>query len=77
MCSIPAHSVLYLIQHYVIKFVSDLRQNDVFLQVLYYHQPNCPPRYEAIIRIRLCTKDHLDYICLCVPMVLILHVLKY
>ena len=30
----PAHGKVYLIQHYVIKFVSDLRQVGGFLQVL-------------------------------------------
>ena len=34
----PAHGLLYSIQHYVIKFVSDLRQVGGFLQVL-----RCPP----------------------------------
>jgi hypothetical protein len=32
--SYPAHGKVYLIQHYVIKFVCDLRQVDGFLQVL-------------------------------------------
>jgi hypothetical protein len=30
----PAHDVVYSIQHYVIKFVSDLRQVSGFIQVL-------------------------------------------
>jgi hypothetical protein len=30
----PPHGNLYSIQHYVIKFVSDLRQVDDFLQVI-------------------------------------------
>ena len=30
----PAHGEVYSIQHYVIKFVSDLRQVDGFLRVL-------------------------------------------
>ena len=32
----PVHGELYSIQHYVIKFVSDLRQVDGFLQVLQF-----------------------------------------
>jgi len=36
----PSHSEVYSIQHYVIKFVSELRQVGCFLQVLLY-----PPRY--------------------------------
>jgi hypothetical protein len=34
MSSHPAHGDVYLIQHYVIKFVSDLRQVSGFLWVL-------------------------------------------
>jgi len=35
----PAHGEVYLIQHYVTKFVSDLRQVGDFLQVLgFLHQ---------------------------------------
>ena len=30
----PVHGEVYLIQHYVIKFVSDLRQDGGFLRVL-------------------------------------------
>ena len=30
----PTHGDVYLIQHYVIKFVSDLRQDSRFLQVV-------------------------------------------
>ena len=33
-CSNPAHDEVYLKQHYVIKFVSELRQVDVFLKVV-------------------------------------------
>jgi len=32
LSSIPAHSDVYLIQHYVIKFVKDLRQARLFYQ---------------------------------------------
>jgi len=35
----PAHGEVYLIQHYVIKFVSDLRQVSGFLQVLRFPPP--------------------------------------
>jgi hypothetical protein len=37
--SSPAHGELYSIQHYVIQFVSDLRQVDVFLRVLLFPPP--------------------------------------
>jgi len=33
----PTHGEVYLIQHYVIKFVSDLRQVGGFLWVLWFH----------------------------------------
>ena len=35
----PVHGEVYLIQHYVIKFVSDLRQVGGFLQVLQFSPP--------------------------------------
>jgi len=35
----PAHSEMYSIQHYVIKFVSDLRQVSGFLRVLRFLPP--------------------------------------
>ena len=35
----PAHSEVYSIQHYVIKFVSDLRQFGGFLWVLRFPSP--------------------------------------
>ena len=35
----PVHGELYLIQHYVIKFVSDLRQVGGFLRVLRFPPP--------------------------------------
>jgi hypothetical protein len=37
--SIPAHDEIYLIQHYVIKFVGDLRQVGGFLQLLRFPPP--------------------------------------
>ena len=42
----PAHEEVHLIQHYVIKFVSDLRQVDGFIQVfLFPTVQNWPRRY--------------------------------
>ena len=35
----PTHGEVYLIQHYVIKFVSDLRQISSFLRVLRFPPP--------------------------------------
>ena len=35
----PTDGEVYLIQHYVIKFVSDLRQVGDFLRVLQFHPP--------------------------------------
>ena len=35
----PVHGEVYSIQHYVIKFVSDLRQVGGFLRVLRFPQP--------------------------------------
>ena len=35
----PAHGEVYLIQHYVIRFVSDLRQVGGFLRVLWFPPP--------------------------------------
>jgi hypothetical protein len=35
----PAHGEVYLIQHYVIKFVSALRQFGGFLRVLWFPPP--------------------------------------
>ena len=37
--SSPVHGEVYSIQHYVIKFVSDLRQVGGFLRVLRFHSP--------------------------------------
>jgi len=41
--SIPAHGKVYSIQHYLIKFVSDLRQVGDFLRVLRF-----PPSIKLI-----------------------------
>ena len=35
----PVHGEVYSIQHYVIKFVSDLRQVSGFLQILWFPPP--------------------------------------
>ena len=35
----PSHGEVYLIPHYVIKFVSDLRQVGGFLRVFRFHPP--------------------------------------
>ena len=35
----PAHGELYSIQHYVVNFVSDLRQVDGYIRVLWFHPP--------------------------------------
>jgi len=37
--SIPVHGKMYSIQHYVIKFVSDMRQVYGFLRVLWFPPP--------------------------------------
>jgi hypothetical protein len=37
--SIPVHSKMYSIQHYVINFVSDLREVGDFLRVLRFPRP--------------------------------------
>ena len=39
LCSNPVHGAVYLIQYYVIKFVSDLRQVVGFLRVLRFPPP--------------------------------------
>jgi hypothetical protein len=46
----PVHGEVYLIQHYVIKFVSDLRQVGIFLRVLLFPPPPITTgKKEAII----------------------------
>jgi hypothetical protein len=39
VCSNPTHGEVYLIQHFVIKFVSDMRRVGGFLQVLRFPPP--------------------------------------
>ena len=41
----PTYGEVYSIQHYVIKFVSDLRQLGGFLRVLWFPPPTRQPRY--------------------------------
>jgi hypothetical protein len=41
----PVHGEVYLIQHYVIKFVSDLRQVGGFLRILQFPPPIKLTRY--------------------------------
>jgi hypothetical protein len=38
----PVHGEVYSIQHYVIKFVSDLQEVDGFLHVIWFPQPIKP-----------------------------------
>jgi hypothetical protein len=46
LSSNPVDGKVYSIQHYVIKFVSDVRQDDGFLRYSgFLHQNYCPPRY--------------------------------
>jgi hypothetical protein len=47
----PVNGEVYSIQHYVIKFVSDMRQVSGFLQVLWFPPPIklTPPRYNSNI----------------------------
>ena len=51
MSSNPAHVEVYSIQHYVIKFVSDLGQVSVFfLYSNFLHQQNWPPLYTMLLK---------------------------
>jgi hypothetical protein len=53
MNSNPAHCAMYSMQHYVIKFVTDLEQVDSFLRVLLF-----PPQIKvtAVIKLKHCWK---------------------
>ena len=42
----PSQGEVYLIQHYVIKFVSDLRQVGGFLRVLWFSPSNKTDRHD-------------------------------
>jgi hypothetical protein len=55
----PLHSEEYSIQHYVIKFVSDLRQVGDFLRVLRFPSTNKTERHgitEILLKVALNTK---------------------
>jgi hypothetical protein len=51
--SYPAHGEVYLIQLYVIKFVSDVRQVGGFLRVLWFP---LPIKLTAMIKLKYCWK---------------------
>jgi hypothetical protein len=58
LSSNPAHGEVYSIQHYVIKFVSDLRQVGGFLQLLRFPTINKTDRNdiaEILLRVALNT----------------------
>jgi hypothetical protein len=50
----PVHGEMYSIQHYVIKFVSDLRQVGGFLQVL-TNKTDCHDLTEILLKVALNT----------------------
>jgi hypothetical protein len=59
----PVHGEVCLIQHHVIKFVSDLRQISGFLQVLWFPPPiKLTARYteitEILLKVTLNIKHH-------------------
>jgi hypothetical protein len=57
-CTNPDHGKLYSIQHYVIKFVSDLRQVGGFLRELQFPPPkknDCNDITEILLRVILNT----------------------
>ena len=47
----PAHGEMYLIQHYVIKCVNDVRRVGIFLMVLRFH---LPVKLTATIELKYC-----------------------
>jgi hypothetical protein len=53
----PVHGEMYLIQHYVIKFVNDLRQVGGFLWVLWFPPPIKQRHYviEILLKVALNT----------------------
>jgi hypothetical protein len=56
MSSNPIHGKVYSIQHYVTKFVSDLRQVGGFLQVLWFSSTNktdCQDITEILLKVAL------------------------
>jgi hypothetical protein len=53
------HGEVYLIQHYVIQFVSDLRQVSGFLRVLRFPPPtDCHNITEILLKVALNTINH-------------------
>ena len=55
----PAHGMVYSIQHYVIKFVSDLRQVGGFRQVLRFPPPKKSNRHDITeILMKVALKHH-------------------
>ena len=64
MSSNPANGEVYSIQHYVIKFVSDLRQGVVFSGYpSFRHQLNWTPRYNwSIVESGVKHHNHNPYI---------------
>ena len=62
MSSNPVHGEVYSIQHYVIKFVSDLRQVGGFLRVLPVSSTNITDRHditEILLKVAL---NHKGYV---------------
>ena len=55
----PIHVEVYSIQHYVIKFVSDLQQVSGFLRI-HLHIPTYPPTYIGDIRETNGGRSHKD-----------------
>ena len=57
----PVHGEVNSIQHYVIKFVSDLRQGGGFLLVLWFPPPKKTDRHditEILLKVALSTINH-------------------
>jgi len=54
MSSNPDHGEMYSIQHYVIKYISDLRQVGGFLRVLRFHPPT--KLTATIFKLKYCWK---------------------
>ena len=51
----PAHGYMYWIQHYVIKFVSNLRQVGGFFHVLFFNKTDCYDITEILFIVTLNT----------------------
>ena len=54
----PGHGEVFSIQHYVIKFVSDLRQVGGFLRVLWFPPPIKLTATEILLKLALNTINH-------------------